>query len=104
METIEQSREYYLFNSCVTKTSEIMGITREDILNDSRSHFSRIVKSVFYYICKNNLLKYKDIQKMMAHYGCKVSPPSISRYISNYEDATRTFPHLREQIENTIAF
>ena len=29
MKTIEQSREYYPFNSCVAKTAEIMGITEK---------------------------------------------------------------------------
>jgi len=104
MKTIEQSREYYLFNSCVAKTAEIMGITREDIINNNGTHFSKKIKSVFYFVCKNNLLKLKDIHKMMEYYGCKTSLSSISRFVSNYEKATRTFPHLKESIENIIAF
>jgi hypothetical protein len=104
MKTMEQSREFYLFNSCVAKTCEVMQITREDILNDNGTHLSKKIKSIFYFVCKNNLLKLKDIQIFMEHYGCKTSLSSISRFVNNYEKATEAFPTIRHKLENIIAF
>lgn len=105
MKTIEQTKEYYLFNSCVEKTCKLMKVKREELFDKKRSASSRLAKSVFYYICSSNLLKYRDIKKMLDYYGCEVSTSTISRYVSSYDEVTRSFPqYIKDSIEDTIAF